>query len=242
MKVIGFANQFYTLWEVNTTTIDYGHGHKAEVTRSEYIKNISLDEETAKEKYPDARIDMSLKGKTRSFTYEKEYWDNVDTFRFGYNKYTKIDNAIDKDILWYYDFCCDEQKEYIEKLMTSRGYEVRKSYNSNILISPEMLNNERIQKEKFNTLVNEIKSNKELTFFCEYNPDSEGEYWTEDNNIHYHFQEVKENYYNGFNYYLPLLNGKAKRVKNKNIKVTDFTYEVKDNFIQVEILKFEIVK
>ena len=37
MKVIGFANQFYTLWEVNTTTIDYGHGHKAEVTRSESL-------------------------------------------------------------------------------------------------------------------------------------------------------------------------------------------------------------
>ena len=63
-----------------------------------------------------------------------------------------------------------------------------------------------------------------------------------DNNIKYHFQEVGENYYNEFCYYLPKLNGIQKRIKNKTILITDYTINRDDNDATVEILNFIIKK
>jgi hypothetical protein len=79
-------------------------------------------------------------------------------------------------------------------------------------------------------------------FTPDSNVDDEG-YFCSEEDILYHFPEVKENYYQGFPYYLPVLNGKAKRIKNKNIKIKKFTYSV-DNYnrLVIEILDFEIVK
>ena len=48
MKVIGFANKFYTLWEVTEgTTPSEINGMSVNTIHYEYIKNISFDLETA---------------------------------------------------------------------------------------------------------------------------------------------------------------------------------------------------
>ena len=60
-------------------------------------------------------------------------------------------------------------------------------------MSPEALETERKEKKEFQEIVEKIKNTTELNFFCESNPDYNGEYW--DGNIHYRFQEIKENYY-----------------------------------------------
>lgn len=251
MKAIGFTNKYYTLWEIWEEHRPLGNGRSYVITHYNYIKNISFDRETAISKYPDLPIDETLRGHTRSWNSTKEVWDNVDTFRFGKYCGEKIEENTDTQyIVWYWDNVSADHKEYVEKVLVDRGYEVReRTYHystgdsiSRYLMSPDALEEERINKEKFNKEVEAVKTATELTFLCEFNPDENGEYWQSGDTIHYHFPKVKENYYNGFNYYLPVLKGKAKRVKNKTIVVTEFTYEICENYIDVHIVDFKIVK
>jgi len=249
IKAIGFTNKYYTLWEIWEEHRPLGNGHSYVITHYNYIKNISFDRDTAIAKYSGLPIDESLRGHTRSWNTTKEVWDNVDVFRFGKHKYDKIDDCFDTDyITWYWDNVGGDHKDYVGKVLIDRGYEIRERvYNfssgprvEQYLMSPEALEQERKAKREFQEMVEKIENATELTFFCDHNPGYDGEYW--DGNIHYHFQEVKENYYNGYDYYLPVLNGKAKRVKNKNIIVTKFTYEIIENTIIIQILDFKILK
>ena len=43
MKVIGFANKYYTLWDVVIETVTH-ENYKDEIHHNSYIKNISFDE------------------------------------------------------------------------------------------------------------------------------------------------------------------------------------------------------
>lgn len=249
IKAIGFTNKYYTLWEIWEEHRPLGNGHSYVITHYTYIKNISFDRDTAIAKYPGLPIDETLRGHTRSWNSTKEVWDNVDVFRFGKYKYKKIEECTDIDYIgWYWENAVREQKEFVGHVLENHGYEIRErvynystgEYVEQYLMSPEALEQERKVKREFQEMIEKIENATELTFFCDHNPDYDGEYW--DGNIHYHFQDVKENYYNGFSYYLPILNGKAKRVKNKNIIVTKFTYEIIENAIIIQILDFKILK
>lgn len=250
ITAIGFTNKFYTLWEITEETRPLGNGHNYVVTHYTYIKNISFDKETALAKYPNAIFDDSLRGKTRSWESTKEVWNNVDVYRFGKYKYEKIDNRDLNYLAWYWNNIYEEDhKKFVEDILTANGYEIRTHtytrYNgevvsSKILMTPENLETERQNNEEFNKMLAELEAGNPINVFIEYNPDSEG-YYT-DGNINYHFQEVKENWYSGFTYYLPVLNGKAKRIKNKNIIIKKYTYTVNNKVINIEVLDFEIVK
>ena len=250
ITAIGFTNKFYTLWEITEETRPLGNGHNYVVTHYTYIKNISFDKETALAKYPNAIFDDSLRGKTRSWESTKEVWDNVDVYRFGKYKYEKIDNRDLNYLAWYWDnIFVEDHKKFVEDVLTNNGYEIRihtytnyqgEEVSSKYLMTPEDLENERKDNEEFNKTLAELEVGNPINLFIESNPDAEG-YYT-DKNVNYHFQEVKENWYNGFTYYLPILNGKAKRIKNKNIIIKNYTYTVNNNVIDIEILDFEIVK
>ena len=241
MKVIGFANKFYTLWEVTTETRPLGNGHSYLITHFTYIKNISFDKNVAIAKYPDAKIDEDLRGKTKSFQTRKEVWDNVDTFRFGKYAYESIENgpaSLDY-IAWYWDQVYGDHKDYVAKVLTDNGYEIRKYYINGHeyehLMSPEALKNEKIMNAKIAEVTNKINNGDDIILHIDSNPNEYGEIYIDD--IKYTFDEVKENYYDGYYYYLPALNGKGKRVKNKDIKVK---IEIVDNkFI---IKSFEVLK
>lgn len=242
MKVIGFTNKFYTLWEVTEDTRDLGNGHKYVVTHFVYVKNISFDKETAFSKYPGVAFDENLRGKTASFNTEKEVWDDVDRFRFGKYKYEKIDNYDLNYLTWYWDQVSGDHKEYVASVLKSNGYEIRTwGDNNQYLMSPEALENERKEQMKMNASLELLNNNDSFEICFDHNPDEDGYCRVDD--IFYHFQEVKENWYNGFPYYLPVLNSKSKRIKNKNINVKKFTVGTSNNgSIVVEILDFEIVK
>ena len=85
-----------------------------------------------------------------------------------------------------------------------------------------------------------INNNEVLTFVAECNPNEYGELYVD--KIKYCFKEVGENYYNGYQYYLPIMNGKQKRIKNKKVNVTKYTSTVDNNKITINIIDFTVTK
>lgn len=84
-----------------------------------------------------------------------------------------------------------------------------------------------------------ITENNVLEFDCDQNPCYDGNLFIKE--ITFQFDEVKECYYRGYSYFLPVINGKSKRIKNKTIRITDFEILDIDNLI-VKINNLEIVK
>ena len=110
MLTIGFANKFYTLWDVIECPIyitdAYGNHHLARVDMQfNYIQNVAFDKADAIAKYPNAPIDEQLRGKTRSYESTGEDVRTTDIIWFG--KYTGrlLSEIAEKDflyILWLY--------------------------------------------------------------------------------------------------------------------------------------------
>ena len=113
MKTIGFATQYYTLWEVNTTPTyfqdAYGSAHVTGYkTNYHYYKNISTDLFKVKELYPDTLIDEELRGKSSDFFTTKEEDTTPHILKFGkYSGFT-IHDLCEKDFtytLWLSTDC-----------------------------------------------------------------------------------------------------------------------------------------
>ena len=114
-NLIGFANKYYTLWEVKTYEQDISDTpNKARWTHYKYVKNISFDKKTAFEKYPGVSYDDTLRGQTSSYKTDKVIiYPNVDTFRFGKYIYKKIEEVADLNYTkWYYKTIYDKGGEH----------------------------------------------------------------------------------------------------------------------------------
>ena len=143
---IGFANKFYTLWNITEEIKSLGNGCNYVVTHYTYIKNISFDKETALTKYPNATLDENLRGKTASWSSQpKEVWTNVNCFRFGKYKYQVIDSTDINYLEWYWDqLPLGDHKDYVSSYLEGLGYEIRSWDNGNqYLMSSEDLENEK---------------------------------------------------------------------------------------------------
>jgi len=247
---IGFANKFYTLWSITEETKPLGNGRSYMITHYMFIKNISFEKEVAMKKYPNIPVVENLRGKTASWYTTKEVWDNVDTFRFGKYKYDKIETVNDLAyIAWYWNQIDGEHKAYVSDILKTNGYEIRtntyttyydETRTAEYLMSPEDLANERMNLAEFNVILNKCKNNETIEIIPEYNLDDKGDYRNGD--VIFHFNNIKENWYNGYPYYLPVLNGKSKRFKNKNVKINKYSYELNNNVITINVEEFTINK
>ena len=88
MLRIGFATEYYTLWDVHDEpqyfTDSYGkHWLQRIKTHFNYMQNISKDLSVVKAKYPDVKIDEDLKGQTRSFIKSTEDDLSPEILKFG---------------------------------------------------------------------------------------------------------------------------------------------------------------
>ena len=88
-------------------------------------------------------------------------------------------------------------------------------------MSPEDLKKETEEILAKNSIINKLQNKEEISLDIQYNPDYEGEIRI--NDIIYQF-DVQEYSYQGMLYYLPVINGKAKRIKNKTIILTNYEY------------------
>ena len=144
MEYIGKAEKFYTLWEVweETHTTIRGESYKA--IHHQYIKNISFDLDKAKDKYPNAIIDESLRGHSSwtSYDYPKP---PVDEFRGGKYRGDKIAECTDYQYLhWAYDLGYIipwESREIVLGILELQGY---RKINDTHIATPEEV--ERIEK------------------------------------------------------------------------------------------------
>ena len=147
---------------------------------------------------------------------------------------------------WYWDQIYGDHKEYVGEILKANGYEIRSwksTYNNTenfYLVSPEELEAEKKNNEALNEIENKLNNGETIEFTTEYNPDEEGNCRIGD--VIYHFNEVKENYYQGWTYYLPVVNGKQKRIKNKKLTITKYTYSRNENVITINIGEFIINK
>lgn len=241
-KAIGFSNKYYTAWEIysETETTDYG---KREITHYQYIKNLSFDFDTAKSKW-DGDFIEGLRGKSHSFDTEKHIYD-PEVFSFGKYYGTLISENKDYDYIhWYYNQICEEnptkQMKIIKGILEPLGY-VFEKYQCYSPDAWKVIQNYRKEIEETKQRI----LNKDIDFIATSNLridiEDETKGYIEENHICYAFENVKELWYNGWNYGLPTINGKAKRIKNKKIIVTDF--EIKDlEYREVLVKSFKIEK
>lgn len=119
MIKIGFANQYFTLWEVTVTPqyTQYGNFtvHTHDMVYNDYIKNISIREDKVRKLYPDfdSIFDENLRGKSRSFESTQECGDwwgagygAVRVFDHGKFIDMSIEEVFEKEpeyLIWYRD-------------------------------------------------------------------------------------------------------------------------------------------
>ena len=229
MKYIGKANKYYTLWEVyNATRSDY-LGHPYEVTVHEYIKNMSYSLDTAKSQYPDAPVDESLRGTSSWETPVDAPSSNpvTDPTVFPKGKYagTKIAECTDLEYLhWAQDnILTGESAEIAERVLTDNGW---KRLNECAIVSPDVAKNIDTTNDMLSGVISRIDRGERVEFTTNYNPDSEGRVVDPTTRITFVFPEVSMFYYAGHEYFLPTVNGKAKRVKGKTIDAEVDRYEL----------------
>lgn len=220
---IGFATEFWTLWEIDVektyTTDAYGrHWHTGNKVIRTYIKNISTDLNKAIALHPNVPVNEDLRGHTRSWSSSESIDRPANIMWFG--KYTGQDIAeIAKTdlpyLLWALENANDgrlkaaiaELPEVIAEL-AKRADEKTRFFASIPVIGSGEVTVEVTGNPKDNQAPNNgftgpaiIATIGQFNFIHLFVP---GKY-----------EGVKEYYYDGMPYYLPIIDGKATRVKGK---------------------------
>lgn len=229
MLAIGFTNKFYTLWDIQ---IDLEYSSESflpnEITRYTYLQNLSFDKDEAINKAKNKGCkylepNHDLYGRNSSWEIIKKLYSTLPQskspfFEFGKYRDTKIIDCNDKDyILWYFN---KTENRYAKSFLLNLGYTEHKEY-SDILISPEDI----IKLSEFDIILEELTKSGKITIEADRNLSriEDGivyKYYVNDKGvINFLFQETKEMYYRDFTYFLPVLNGKAKKIKNKTLEL-----------------------
>ena len=229
-KIIGFATQFYTLWDYEALprfkTDSYGNHHQTGVDHKYYyIKNVSTDLDKVKALFPNVEIDTELRG-TSSFT-RNEKLDLPENYFWG-GKYAGklIDEIMEID----FKYCLWSAENYNMPYITKHPKYIA-HFEAIAKAEQDEINSKELLK---------VGDVVELEFTRNgYNADEEfTECWTEAN---YNDVEIAVNC-NGvkpvsgmYPYLMPVINGKAQRTKGKKLTVT--VIEVLETNIYAGVVK-----
>ena len=224
--LIGFATQFYTLWNYeavkNYTADAYGNYHVSSVTHKYYyIKNISKDLEKVIEMYPGIEIDENLRGQSRNFSMIKKVDLPEGYFWFGKYYGNTIDDVIKSDFsycLWAsecgsFDIADQIKKHqvYIDHFRKIEEEKVETIKNAKTLkigdtVDLEFISNGiNVLNDISRCLVKAEYGDTEIIVVCPCRP-VEGRY----------------------PYLMPIIGGKAKRTRGKTISVTVVDVQLTD--------------
>lgn len=219
MKAIGFATEFYTLWDIQSDEM-YNMNSQNQVTSSyktvtyTYLGNLSkdLDKAQVKAKAKGAtnlEPDHDLYGKNKS-------WKETTPKKFKVENITEFDELLIMVV--------SNDKEYTQEVKEAALEQMIEKDFVEMVEGTVVIKRHADKFKKW--LENKKNFNVQETFLMEKNIDSNGLYHSD--TIEYRFSNFKENYYNGFNYYLPIdSKGNAKRVKGRKIQITDFESNIK---------------
>jgi len=229
-KIIGFATQFYTLWDYEALpqfkTDSYGNHHQTGVDHKYYyIKNVSTDLDKVKALFPNVEIDTELRG-TSSFT-RNEKLDLPENYFWG-GKYAGklIDDILEVD----FKYCLWSAENYNMPYITNHPKYIA-HFEAIAKAEQDEINSKELLK---------VGDVVELEFTRNgYNADEEyTECWTEAN---YNDVEVAVNC-NGvkpvsgiYPYLMPVINGKAQKTKGKKLIIT--VIEVLETNIYAGVVK-----
>lgn len=213
-KVIGFASQFYTLWNyeavIQYKSDSYGNYHPIGIDHKYYyIKNISTNLDKVKNLYSDIQIDPSLRG-TNTFIKKEKL--NLPNNYFWGGKYAGvlIDEILESD----FQYCLWAAENYNIDYITSHPKYI--AYFQNIENEKKLMI-EQAQTVKVGDVV-------ELEFTSNgYNADDMyTECWAKailgDTEIYVNCNGVKH-VKGRYPYLMPMINGKTKKTKGKKISV-----------------------
>jgi hypothetical protein len=222
IQAIGFANKFFTLWSIDTepvyTTDAYGkHWLTGYNTRYTYHKNISFDLEKAKALYPTLEVQEDLRGKTNSWTAENKEDLCPQIMKFGKYYGKDINELLEQDF------------QYLVWICENKGYSSNGKYAKNL---PKVQEHFKAIEDASNKLINDrnnafeaILNAGRFEFVAERNlkiNDGFAYIYVNEGDlcITFKFEQGTFSYneYNGFTYGLPIVKGKAKRMKGKTVK------------------------
>lgn len=243
MKIIGFATQYYTLWNYNSEKVYAKEGYLAYIKHEyTYIKNISTDLDKVKTLYPDTTIDDTLRGKTSSFSYRETIKKEFDgNFNFGKYISKSVDSILFHDFsycLWLVDNANNDVTDYIKNTEIYKNYiKTAEAEKNNILSSVNPP--KKGDKITLTFLTNGYNINEDY-FNDEYTCSTTAE--TIDGLKvfvkHQSFKEVDCRY----PYIMPSINGKPRKTKNKEFEVEVkevsevFLNHENEPYIEIEIL------
>ena len=214
-KIIGFATQFYTLWDYEAVpqykTDSYGNHHQTGVSHNYYyIKNVSTDLDKVKALFPNVEIDTDLRG-TSSFTRNEKLSLPENFFWAGKYAGKLIDDILEID----FKYCLWSAENYNMPYITNHPKYIA---HFEAIEQKKRMEIENAQTVKPGDVV-------ELEFLRNgYNADDNyTECWTEAR-----FGETKLKVLcNGvkpvsgmYPYLMPVINGKAQKTKGKKLTVT----------------------
>ena len=222
IQAIGFANKFFTLWSIDTepvyTTDAYGkHWLTGYNTRYTYHKNISFDLEKAKALYPTLEVQEDLRGKTNSWTTENKEDLCPQIMKFGKYYGKDINELLEQDF------------QYLVWICENKGYSSNGKYAKNL---PKVQEHFKAIEDASNKFINDrnnafeaILTAGSYEFVAERNlkiNDGFAYIYVNEGDlcITFKFEQGTFSYneYNGFAYGLPIVKGKAKRMKGKTVK------------------------
>ena len=246
MYTIGFATKFYTLWDVDVYTFTNEYGRKGRRVTAAFIKNVSMDEQTARAKYPDAPVDLSLRGHS---TFSRTEWEPManDVFPCGMYKGKPIAECTDWSYLyWAVDtnMLGGERRDIaVSVLLKSGRYG---EYDGTIM-----------PMERVNELLAEDATRDEIAAAIDLNgcvdimnvtniKDWDDEFGSETAvdrvNLVWDRAAIERFEYNGWEYFLPVKGGKAKRIKGKKLHIIADHYTHDRRYLEIHVKDFAIVK
>ena len=245
MLRIGFSTKYFTLWDVQETiewTSVGGLNLPYQKISYCYIQNLSMDENEAKRKaifkgVENFEIDHDLFGRNASFFHKKELFSKIPSdksyfFEFGKFQGEPIKNCTDLDYLfWFFN---ESQNIHAKAILIENGF---------VEFEGQILHAEHAKKIKLRNLVfSELKSKKEIQVEILSNLNEHGCFrFSFKNEVLWggFFGMKKQMFYNGITYFLPIIDGKAKRFKGKMAKL--FIGKQDRNDFDFEIEKIEIL-
>lgn len=248
IRKIGFTKQYYTIWDISSDVVysgTQGNYTANMVTHYNYIQNLSMDLDKAIEKAKEMGatnlvVDEDLFGRNSSWSngirLDCKMPNNLSPF-FEFGKYRdKLINEVD-DLDYCKWYLSETSNIYCKSILLKNGFKQLGGY----IVTPEEYE-EEMNKEYMRNVMSqkdsvEVLFNKNLSF-------SGGSgcitLMVDGYQMFFVFPEYKEMDYQGFTYASPLINGKAKRIKNKAARL--FFKEVQDGFrLEYHVSKIELI-